>query len=150
MLISIRIISRPREALAVHLRPGSWLAILLLSVTAISGCVDETPAPATAVPLQPTVARPALATPAPVTPSPAPLVSAVPSIPPGGRTFTVREGDTLSTIAGQIYGDAGQWRVIFEANRDQLSSEDQLRVGQILRVPPLPAATATTTPTRTP
>jgi LysM repeat protein len=108
----------------------------------LSGCVDESPGPATAVPIQPTVNRPPLAT----TP-PAPTVLAVaspsPSAAPTGRTFIVRDGDSLSTIALAVYGDASQWRPIFDANRDVLPSESQVQVGQTLRIPPLPTATPT-------
>lgn len=135
----------------VHLRPYVRPVILALSLAVVAGCVDESPSPATAVPLQqPTVARPPLATRVPATTTPVSAVSPLPSAAPGGRTFTVREGDTLTTIAAQVYGDAAHWRAIFEANRDQLSSEDQLRVEQILRVPALPTPTATPTPTRAP
>ena len=114
-------------------------------ILGLTGCVDESPGPATAVPLQPTVIRPALATPVPASTATA-VPSPSPSAVPQGRTVAVKDGDTLSTIAGQVYGDAGQWRFIFEANRDQLSSEDQLQVGQTLRIPPLPTVTLTRTP----
>src|SRR5262245_29435738 len=39
---------------------------------------------------------------------------------PAPKTYTVKAGDTLSKIAKQYYGDAGQYTKIFEANRDQL------------------------------
>jgi nucleoid-associated protein YgaU len=44
-------------------------------------------------------------------------------------------GDTLSGIAKKYYGDASQYQRIFEANRDQLSDPDKIRVGQKLKVP---------------
>ena len=142
----------------MHPRHLTYLASLALCVLAATGCVDEGTSQATAVPLQPTIVRPPLATPLPATPGSAPTSTSIPGAPaaspspsvaPGGRTFTVRDGDTLSTIAGVVYSDASRWRTIFDANRDQLASEDSLQVGQTLRVPPLPTSTPTATPTRT-
>src|SRR5262245_5691513 len=36
------------------------------------------------------------------------------------RTYTVKAGDTLSSIAKQHLGDANKYMKIYEANRDQL------------------------------
>ncbi|MBI4491602.1 MAG: LysM peptidoglycan-binding domain-containing protein [Chloroflexi bacterium] len=69
------------------------------------------------------------ATPAPRPASPAPTAEA------RADTYVVAAGDTLSGIAARIYGDASQYRRLYEANRDQLSSPDQLKPGQRLRVP---------------
>lgn len=51
------------------------------------------------------------------------------------RTYTVKKGDSLSKIAKQIYGDAGEWRKIFEANRDQIRDPDLIEPGQQLKIP---------------
>lgn len=51
------------------------------------------------------------------------------------ETYVVKPGDTLSKIALQFYGNAGLWNLIFEANRDKLSSPSMLRVGMELRIP---------------
>src|SRR5437870_10486199 len=106
----------------------------------LSACVEEASGPSTTVALVPTTSRPPLdaatAAPAPTgvaIATPLPAVSPSPAV--GGRTYVVREGDSLSTIAGAVYGDAGAWRPIFEANRDQMSSESQLQIGQTLRIP---------------
>ena len=138
----------------MHPRRFLYLVSFALVAASTSACADDSATPATVVPLQPSIVRPPLATPLPATQAPLPtsippVASPSPSPPPAGRTFTVRDGDSLSTIAGVVYADASQWRVIFEANRDQLSSEDALQVGQVLRVPPLPPATPTAAPTRT-
>jgi len=65
-----------------------------------------------------------------------------PPAPPGDsgaeREYTVRSGDTLSRIAGAMYGDSQLATFIFEANRDQLDDEHTLRLGQKLRIPPKP------------
>jgi LysM repeat protein len=54
---------------------------------------------------------------------------------PAPQTYTVQKGDTLSEIAQKFYGKASEYRRIFEANRDQLSDPDKIRVGQVLKVP---------------
>lgn len=53
----------------------------------------------------------------------------------GGRTYTVKAGDTLSKIAKEHLGDANAYHKIFEANRDQLSDPDKIKPGQVLKLP---------------
>jgi nucleoid-associated protein YgaU len=53
----------------------------------------------------------------------------------GFAQHTVVAGDTLSRIAREFYGDPALFRRIFQANRDQLSDPNVIRVGQTLRVP---------------
>lgn len=53
----------------------------------------------------------------------------------GGRTYTVKPGDTLSAIAKEHLGNANAYMKIFEANRDQLSDPDKIKPGQVLRIP---------------
>ena len=50
-------------------------------------------------------------------------------------TYTVIGGDSLSQIAQKFYGHANRWREIFEANRDQISNPDLIKVGQVLKIP---------------
>jgi nucleoid-associated protein YgaU len=52
-----------------------------------------------------------------------------------GRTYTVKEGDSLSLIAMREYGDTDQWRRIFEANRDIIDNPDLIHPGQTLQIP---------------
>jgi nucleoid-associated protein YgaU len=54
---------------------------------------------------------------------------------PGGQTYTVKSGDTLSKISKQFYGDANDYMSIFYANRDQLKDPNMIQVGQQLNVP---------------
>jgi nucleoid-associated protein YgaU len=49
--------------------------------------------------------------------------------------YTVRKGDTLSAIAKREYGSAGEWRRIYEANRDQIDNPDRIHPGQELTIP---------------
>ena len=51
------------------------------------------------------------------------------------RTYTVQSGDSLSSISRKVYGTPSRWIDIYQANRDRLSSENALRVGQELRIP---------------
>jgi nucleoid-associated protein YgaU len=51
------------------------------------------------------------------------------------RFHIVRKGDTLSKISLTYYGSAGQWRKIFEANRQTIENPDKLGLGQKLIIP---------------
>ncbi|CAN5538693.1 hypothetical protein BH23ACI1_BH23ACI1_23180 [soil metagenome] len=51
------------------------------------------------------------------------------------QTYVVAKGDSLSKIAKQHYGDANQWRRIYDANRDQISNPDLIHPGQNLKIP---------------
>ena len=55
--------------------------------------------------------------------------------PTGGKTYTVKSGDSLSKIAKQFYGDAKQWKKIFEANSDSIKNPDLIHPGQVLKIP---------------
>lgn len=57
----------------------------------------------------------------------------------GEKTVLVEPGDNLGKIAQRVYGRANRWRILFDANRDQLDSPDTLQVGMKLKVPALPA-----------
>jgi len=67
---------------------------------------------------------------------------AEPLPPPSGQAveYLVKPGDSLSRIAQSYYGSTRHADFIFRSNRDVLASPDRLRVGQTLRLPPLPAA----------
>ena len=51
------------------------------------------------------------------------------------KTYVVVKGDSLSKIALRFYGDAQDWKKIFEANRDQIRDPDLIHPGQELRIP---------------
>jgi nucleoid-associated protein YgaU len=51
------------------------------------------------------------------------------------RTYTVKPGDSLSKIAKEHLGDANAYMRIFDANKDQLSDPDKIKVGQVLKLP---------------
>lgn len=54
----------------------------------------------------------------------------------GGQMYTVQSGDTLSEIAKRFYGDANQYMMIFNANRDKLKDPNMIQPGQQLSIPP--------------
>lgn len=74
-------------------------------------------------------------------PAPRPVPAAAPAAaipaeqPKAARTYQVRPGDTLSRIAGSVYGDTGKWRKIYDANRDKMKTETDIKVGQTLAIP---------------
>lgn len=51
-------------------------------------------------------------------------------------TYTVQEGDTLWDITFKLYGSVNRMQDLIQANADQLSSPEALRVGMELKVPP--------------
>ena len=55
--------------------------------------------------------------------------------PTGARRHTVREGDTLFSLARGYYGDAERFGEIYRANRDVLQEPDPLPVGAELVIP---------------
>lgn len=63
----------------------------------------------------------------------APLVSGT----GGYDTYVVQKGDSLWSIAAkpEVYGNATQWRRLFDANRDLLKGPDDLKAGMTLRIP---------------
>ncbi len=59
---------------------------------------------------------------------------------PVGDSYTVKSGDTLMKIAREVYGSASHYKHILNANKDQLGEDgNKLRIGQVLRLPPLPS-----------
>ncbi len=71
----------------------------------------------------------------PGAPAAAPSPAAAPAQAAGPATYTVKSGDTLSGIAKQLLGNAGDYMQIFNANRDQLSDPDKIQPGQVLKIP---------------
>ncbi len=53
--------------------------------------------------------------------------------------YTVREGDSLSSIAARVYHDQAAWPVIYWANHSQIHWANDLSVGQVLKIPAKPA-----------
>ena len=51
------------------------------------------------------------------------------------RTYTIQKGDTLSAIAKREYGDAQEWRAIYDANRETIKDPDRIFPGQKIYLP---------------
>jgi LysM repeat protein len=57
----------------------------------------------------------------------------------GATRYTVKSGDTLSTIAQRVYHDQAAWPVIYWANRKQIHWANDITAGQVLQIPAKPA-----------
>jgi nucleoid-associated protein YgaU len=69
----------------------------------------------------------------------APQVSAAGG-PVAGTTYTIRSGDTLSTISAAAYGSARHWNLIHQANQSVIGADPAaLKVGTRITIPPKPA-----------
>jgi len=55
--------------------------------------------------------------------------------PPEPEVYVVVAGDSLSKIAKRLYGDANQWRRIYEANRERIANPDLIQPGWKLSIP---------------
>ena len=67
-----------------------------------------------------------------------PLFEPVDAKAPAAAEYVVQPGDTLSTIAGKLYGDVapGAWRTLYEANKATIGDNpNRLRVGMRLMLP---------------
>jgi LysM repeat protein len=53
--------------------------------------------------------------------------------------YTVRSGDSFSSIAERAYHNENAWPVLYWANRSQIPWADALHAGQVLRIPVEPA-----------
>ncbi len=58
-----------------------------------------------------------------------------------GSNYTVQQGDTLSGIAQQAYGDGNQYQVI--ANANHITDPNLIYAGQVLFIPVLSSASPT-------
>ena len=52
------------------------------------------------------------------------------------KIYEVKSGDSLSKIAKREYGNAAEWKRIFEANKDLIKDPDKIFPGQKLKIPP--------------
>jgi nucleoid-associated protein YgaU len=109
------------------LKPGMQLRVTGVPEVADATPARTEPAPAAATSAQaaggaaPPAAKPAAAKPA--------------TAKPAGRTHTVVKGDTLGAIAKTYLGSATRADDLYAANKDVLKSKDDLKLGQVLRIP---------------
>ena len=136
---------RPARSLRTSSR-GLLMACTVLTLGVMTACGGTAAQPTSTVPA-PTVAapppaaspaRPPLAAPSP---SPAAPIAAASPVPVSSaepeQTYEVKSGDTLLSIAEEVYGDATKWRKIYDANRDTIGPDpDKLKLEQKLKIPP--------------
>ena len=72
--------------------------------------------------------------------TPTPVTASTTGASAANQTYTVVGGDSLSKIAKKFYGDANQWKRIFDANTDKLKNPDLIHPGQVLTIPAAPAS----------
>jgi LysM repeat protein len=53
--------------------------------------------------------------------------------------YTVRSGDSLAAIAQRLYHNPDAWPVLYWANHRQIHWANEIKVGQVLKVPAKPA-----------
>ncbi len=54
---------------------------------------------------------------------------------PAFKTYVIQSGDSLSKIAKREYGNANDWRRIFEANQDTIKDPDKIFPGKTIKIP---------------
>ncbi len=54
-------------------------------------------------------------------------------------SYTVRAGDSLSSIAGRFYHKTSAWPVLYWSNRDKVRWANVVSAGQVLKIPAEPA-----------
>lgn len=69
---------------------------------------------------------------------PAAQAKSQPAAANSSGTYTVQKGDTLMKIARKCYGNSRYYYLIAEANRAKLGKKNQIRIGQVLVIPPKP------------
>jgi nucleoid-associated protein YgaU len=62
------------------------------------------------------------------------------------REHTVREGETLLSLAVRYYGDPARSSFLFRANQDRVRAPDHVPIGTVLYIPDLPGELASSRP----
>lgn len=55
--------------------------------------------------------------------------------PESRREYTIVPGDSLSKIAKRFYGNAGDWKKIYEANKTTIKNPDLIYPGDKIIIP---------------
>lgn len=124
----------------------AWIALTLTPAVALFGCKSE-PEPVAVVPPPTSSAEPEQLPPVSINegtaigsgyespqPGPGPAYEPEPlPTPPAARTYTIRKGDTLWSIAQRMYGNGQKWVDIAQAN--QSIDPKKLAIGQQITLP---------------
>lgn len=103
-----------------------------------SSTITAAPPIRTAPPVTTPVPPPFVGQSVPSQRTPAPTQRSAPSV----RTHTVAPKDTLYRISVQYYGNGRQVDAIYQANRDQMRSKEDVRPGMVLKLPNLEGGSA--------
>jgi LysM repeat protein len=68
-------------------------------------------------------------------PAVVPQPKAQPQQPAARRSYVVKEGDTLESIAASVYGNSERWPEIYRANSGSLGRGGEVKPGQVLVLP---------------
>lgn len=120
-------------AIGVYLNGGALTQAQANIINAIITAIGPPPVPPEGnVIITPTPA-PVAPPPVPVTPKPPPKTTPPPK--PVQRTYTVKHGDTLWSIAQHFYGSGSQWPKIYNANKNKIKNPNLIYAGQVLVIP---------------
>jgi LysM repeat protein len=61
---------------------------------------------------------------------------------PATRTYTVRPGDSLSSIAQRFYGNSADWPWLYHVNSSVISNPNDIYAGEVLKIPSDPPSNA--------
>jgi tetratricopeptide (TPR) repeat protein len=117
--------SRSAPMISLPADPG-----IRVSASAVPGLAEPAPA----------VPPPAAAAKAPPTPPARTALPERPAASPGARAHTVQPKETIFGISMRYYGHGRGTTAIYQANRDSMRHETDLRPGMVLRIPPLDGA----------
>ncbi|WP_081604589.1 LysM peptidoglycan-binding domain-containing protein [Nafulsella turpanensis] len=54
---------------------------------------------------------------------------------PSRLYYEIQQGDSLSKIAKDHYGEAAKWKIIYEANKNCIKNPDEIYPGQVIELP---------------
>lgn len=52
-----------------------------------------------------------------------------------GKSYTIKKGDSLWSIAKKFYGDGSQYMKIYKANTDKIKNPNLIYAGQVIKIP---------------
>ena len=116
-------------------RPKSWttgITILMLMIGITIGAGGSFFALQTAI-YTATVPKPTVTNSS--NPTPQVITPVVPKPAPQLATYTVKSGDTLSSIAGKFCSKPTDWQLIVAANSELQKRENKLDIDQVLKIP---------------
>ncbi|MEH1976824.1 MAG: LysM peptidoglycan-binding domain-containing protein, partial [Nostoc sp.] len=60
----------------------------------------------------------------------------IPNLVDNNKTYKVKEGDTLKSIANNVYGSEVKWKFIYDTNKSIIGNNpDKIKPGMSLKIP---------------